>query len=62
VELQNPDGERLQIAQTNEMGRFTFDNLRAGRYRLRTQALELGPITRDVDVPSPSGEYDLQFS
>ena len=62
VELQNLAGERLQITQTNEAGRFTFDNLRAGSYRLRTQALGLAPITRDVDVPSPSGEYDLQFT
>ena len=33
VELQNPAGERLQLTQTNEAGRFTFGDLRAGRYR-----------------------------
>jgi uncharacterized surface anchored protein len=62
VELQNIAGERLQTTQTNEAGRFTFGNLRAGSYRLRTQALGLAPIMRVVDVPSPSGEYDLQFT
>jgi uncharacterized protein DUF4255/carboxypeptidase family protein len=61
VELQNPAGARLQITQTNEVGRFTFADLHAGSYRLRAQALGLAPITRVVDVPSPSGEYDLQF-
>jgi hypothetical protein len=61
VELQNPAGARLQITQTNEVGRFTFADLQAGSYRLRAQALGLAPVTRVVDVPSPSGEYDLQF-
>jgi hypothetical protein len=61
VEIQNPAGERLQLTQTNEAGRFTFGDLRAGSYLLRAQALGLAPITRPVDVPSPSGEYDLQF-
>jgi hypothetical protein len=62
VELQNLAGERLQLTQANEAGRFTFGDLRAGSYRLRTQAPGLAPITRVVDVPAPSGEYDLQFT
>jgi hypothetical protein len=61
VELQNSDGERLQLTQANEAGRFTFGDLRPGSYLLRAQALGLAPITRAVDVPSPSGEYDLRF-
>lgn len=62
VELQNPAGEQLQLTQTNEAGRFTFGDLRAGTYRLRAQARGLAPIARVVDAPSPSGEYDLQFT
>lgn len=62
VELETLAGRRLQLIQTNELGRFTFADLRAGSYRLRTRAVGLAEITRDVDVPSPSGEYDLVFT
>ena len=62
VELETLAGERLQLIRTNELGRFTFADLRAGSYRLRTRAVGLAEITRDVDVPSPSGEYDLVFT
>ena len=61
VLLETLTGERLQTTQTSELGRFTFGRLRVGSFRLRTQAMGLGEITRDVDVPSPSGEYDLRF-
>jgi hypothetical protein len=62
VEFETLAGERVQITQTDELGRFTFRELRAGQYRLRTRALDLPEITRDISVPSPSGEYDLQFA
>ena len=62
VELETLAGERLHIAQTNELGRFIFGESASGRYRLRTHAQDLLEITREVDVPSPSGEYDLQFT
>jgi hypothetical protein len=62
VELENLAGERLQMTQTNEEGRYTFGDLRPGRYRLRTRGSGQAEITREVDVPSPSGEYDLQFT
>ena len=61
VHLERLTGERLQTSTTNEAGRFVFSELRAGQYQLRTGAVGLGPITRVVTVPSPSGEYDLQF-
>jgi hypothetical protein len=61
VQLENPAGERLQLTQTDEQGHFTFNKLHFGRYRLRTQGTGQGEITRDIDVPSSSGEYDLQF-
>jgi hypothetical protein len=61
VILETLAGERLMTTQTNELGRFTFGDLRAGSYRLRTRALGLAEITRVVDVPSPTGEYDVQF-
>lgn len=61
VELLDLAGNRLQLTQTSEAGRFTFDNLRAGSYQLRAQALGLAPVLRNIDVPSPTGEYDLRF-
>ncbi len=62
VVLETPTGERLQSSQANELGRFTFSGLSAGSYRLRTQALNLGELVREVEVPSPEGEYDLRFA
>jgi hypothetical protein len=62
VELQTPAGDRLQITRTNAAGRFTFGDLRPGSYRLRGQAPGLAPVQKPVDVPSPSGEYDLRFT
>jgi hypothetical protein len=62
VELETLGGEKLQMTQTDDLGRFTFRELRPGQYRLRTRALDLVGITRDIEVPSPSGEYDLRFT
>ncbi len=42
-------------------GRFLFSFLRAGDYRLQAVASGLGPVTRNLTLPSPTGEYDLQF-
>lgn len=61
VELLNLAGDRLQLTKTNEAGRFTFADLRPGSYQLRAQALGLAPVLRNIDVPSPTGEYDLRF-
>jgi hypothetical protein len=62
VRLETLTGEGLRTTETDPEGRFTFSALRAGRYRVRTRATGLGEISRDVDVPSPTGEYDLRFS
>jgi Pvc16 N-terminal domain/Carboxypeptidase regulatory-like domain len=62
VRLETLTGEALQTTETDPAGRFTFGALRGGRYRVRTRATGLGEISRDVDVPSPSGEYDLRFT
>jgi hypothetical protein len=61
VRLTTLTDQPLQLMQTNELGRFTFNGLREGKYRLRYQAVGLGEQIRDVEVPSPTGEYDLQF-
>src|SRR5262249_46055832 len=55
-------GGPLPTNETNGLGRFTFSDLSAGRYLLRTRVAGLGEKERpDVDVPSSTGEYDLIF-
>ena len=62
VQLETPSGEPLQTTQTNALGQFTFNKLRAGQYRLRWRAGAFQePAPRLIEVPSPSGEYDLRF-
>jgi hypothetical protein len=61
VRIETLPGVPLGFAETDVAGRFVFDQLRAGQYRLRAGAPGLGPITRVVDVPSETAEYDLQF-
>lgn len=61
VQLETTAGQRLQTTRTNEMGRFTFGALQEGEYRLRYSALGFNERARDIDVPSPTGEYDLRF-
>ncbi|MBS0559290.1 MAG: DUF4255 domain-containing protein [Proteobacteria bacterium] len=60
VELLTPAGERLQLANADASGRFVFARVPSAAYRLRATSSASGPVIRDVDVPSPTGEYDLQ--
>ncbi len=62
VQLETTAGVPLQSTQTNELGRFTFAKLQPGNYQLRWRAIgrpELPP--RTIEVPSSTGEYDLNF-
>jgi hypothetical protein len=61
VELLTMAGVRLQLSQADADGRFTFIRLAPGPYQLRASRAGLGVATRNVTVPSPSGEYDLQL-
>lgn len=62
VQIENAAGAAVQTARTNSLGRYTFAGLRRGPYRLRCRANGFPtPVPRDVDVPSPSGEYDLEL-
>jgi len=61
VELLTPGGDRLQLTRTNALGRFTFKDLQRGQYQIHVSAIGLGELLRVVDVPSQTGEYDMQF-
>ncbi len=62
VRLETSAGDALQTTHTDDLGRFTFGELHAGQYQLRARAVGLGETQpRTVEVPSPSGEYDLRF-
>ena len=56
--------ELLQTTETNQLGRFTFLGLRAGTYELAARDVRPGEMTptRQVGVPSPTGEYDLHYA
>lgn len=61
IELLNLGGIRLQLTVSDAAGHFTFTRLAAGAYRLCASRAGFGVSTRDVSVPSPTGEYDLQL-
>jgi hypothetical protein len=60
VELLTPTGTRLQLANSDASGRFVFTGVPSAAYRMRATSAAAGPVIRDIDVPSPTGEYDLQ--
>ena len=61
VGLEDLGGKLLQTTETGVKGEFSFSGLGRESYRLRTQAAGHGEISREISVPSPSGEYDLLF-
>jgi hypothetical protein len=63
VRLEGSGGGPLQTTTTNDLGRFTFGQLQPGAYQLRWRAAgHPEPAPRLIQVPSPSGEYDLIFA
>jgi hypothetical protein len=46
---------------TGADGRFLFSPLRPGTYQLRAVRAGVGDVTRAVDVPSGTGEYDVHL-
>jgi hypothetical protein len=61
VGIETLAADLLQSTATDEVGHFTFGSLTAGSYRLRARATGFGERSRIIDVPSPTGEYDLTF-
>jgi hypothetical protein len=63
VRLETPAGEPLQTTETNGTGQFTFSGLQAGNYQLnwRAEGFPLPANPEPIEVPSPTGGYDLSF-
>lgn len=56
----HPAGERIRTSPTDVNGRFSFQGLSAGRYRITARADGHAPVTTPpFDVPSATGAYDL---
>ncbi len=58
---EEPGGSVRGRATTDAHGRFIFTRLRRATYRLRAGVVGRGTQERVVELPSSSGEYDLQF-
>jgi hypothetical protein len=61
VRIEATDGSRARSTETAGLGRYTFDRLAAGRYRVRVRASGLGERVREIDVPGGGGDYDVSF-
>jgi hypothetical protein len=62
VGLETSVGTLLQATRSDNDGRYTFEGLSPARYRLRWRAMgRADPPAQDIDVPSPTGNYDLSF-
>ena len=61
VQLETRSGELLRRTVVDGDGRFTFAGLHADQYQLRYGAPGRQQQVRPIDVPSPTGEYDLSF-
>jgi hypothetical protein len=61
VELEDAAGTLLQTTMTDPDGRFIFAGLTKGSYRLRVQAQGFPEASRNIEVPSTSGNYDVQI-
>ena len=62
VSLLDDAGRQLYSTESDELGRFTFEGLLAGNYTLQAQAPGFALFTRSVQVPSPTGDYDLHLT
>jgi hypothetical protein len=59
VELLTPLNVRLRLARTDADGRFRFEFMHQGAYTLRASSVTAGPVTLAIQIPSPTGDYDM---
>jgi protocatechuate 3,4-dioxygenase beta subunit len=56
-------GVQLAVTTTDSQGRFIFNLLRPGVYQLQFAAANHASAPpRNITVPSPTGEYNLEFT
>lgn len=53
--------ELNRTSTSNAAGQFMFTGIRRGSYTLEAGAVSHATVTRPIDVPSLSGEYDLHL-
>ena len=62
VRLELPDGRPMATTLSDVEGKFSFSDIAPGSYRLRwLVGGQAPPQPRDIEVPSPSGEYELRL-
>jgi hypothetical protein len=61
VRLETTAGAALAVTESNDLGRFDFDGLRAGSYVVRARKQGMPPTFAPIDVPSPAGGYEVRF-
>lgn len=62
VAIYDTSGQQLATTSTDSQGRFIFNLLRPGNYQLRFGAVNRAATApRNITIPSPTGEYNLQF-
>lgn len=59
VELLTTGNVRLQLTKTDGDGRFRFAFVPPGPYSLRASTTTAGPVALAIEIPSPSGNYEL---
>lgn len=63
VAIVDAGGTQLASTTTDSQGRFIFNQLRPGNYQLRfVSPNRPAQPPRNITVPSPTGEYNLQFT
>jgi hypothetical protein len=61
VRLEDTIATPLQVATTDENGRFTFGGMNQGTFVLRVRAQGHSETTQSIIVPSATGKYDVQL-
>jgi len=62
VRIEDLGSAPAAVTNSDENGRFIFGGLTQGTYTLRVRAQGFSEATRTVNVPSPSGNYDVQLT
>jgi hypothetical protein len=62
VSIEDAAGMQLQTTTTDSEGRFMFTKLQPGNCTLRARAEGFAEVTRQIEVPSTTGGYDIQLT